>query len=45
MRDEEEVKVVIVRGSEGLSEAIERISSEYVGVDEDPLKALLESRR
>lgn len=37
--------MVIVRGSKGLSEAIERISSEYNDVDEDPLKALLESRR
>jgi predicted DNA-binding antitoxin AbrB/MazE fold protein len=45
LRDDEEVKVVIVRGSEGLREAIGRIPKDYTDVDEGPLEILLESRR
>jgi predicted DNA-binding antitoxin AbrB/MazE fold protein len=45
LRDGERVKVVILRGSRGLSDAVKRISKEYRGVREDPLKILLEGRR
>jgi len=45
LRDGEEVKVIIVRSSYGLSKVIEEISREYRDVNEDPLKVLLESRR
>ncbi|WP_244403881.1 antitoxin family protein [Pyrolobus fumarii] len=45
LRDGERVVIVIVRGSGGLAEAIRRLSREYSGVREDPLKSLTGGRR
>ena len=45
LREGENVKLMVLRGARGLSEVVKRISREYRGVEEDPLKVLLERRR
>jgi len=45
LEEGEIVKLVIIRGARGLSDAVKRISREYSDVKEDPLKILLEKRR
>ncbi len=45
LKEGERVKVIIIRSSRGLCEAVRRISMEYHNVKEDPLKVLLEGRR
>jgi len=45
LREGERVKILVVRGSRGLSETLRRLSREYEGVGEDPLETLLGARR
>ncbi len=45
LREGERVLVIIVRGSRGLAEVVEKLSREYRGVGEDPLRALVGERR
>ena len=45
LREGENVKLMVLRGARGLSEVVKRISRKYRGVEEDPLKVLLERRR
>ncbi|RLF03739.1 MAG: antitoxin [Thermoprotei archaeon] len=45
LEEGENVRLIVLRGARGLSEAIKEISREYRDVKEDPLKALLEGRR
>jgi len=45
LREGESVKLIVLRGARGLSEVVKRVSREYQGVEEDPLKVLLEGRR
>ncbi len=45
LEEGEEVEIIIVGRSRGLSRTIKEISREYRDAKEDPLKVLLEGRR